>query len=172
MALLKEFLSSLFVPIFEPTMGLGAKLFVNSLVEVMGRELDREDAGDSQPPKRARVANIVRDRSGLLDALYGMTDVEFKQFFRLDKEAFRHLVSLLTPLLTGPHSVARAVASSGSAVCVDVKLAVTLRFLAGGQWPDLKMCWKVAKPTLYASIWKVIMSLITIESSCDVSVSS
>lgn len=103
--------------------------------------------------KLTGISSRRRDRAFDLTKLYEKEDALFKIYYRLDKEAFRDLVAKIKPILTNPHS--EVIASSGFPFPVDVMLAITLRFLAGGMWPDISDNWGITESTMYEIIWKV-----------------
>ncbi len=84
---------------------------------------------------RTKAKNRKRDRMYGLKVMEELSQREFQRMFRLSRTAFAKLVELVTPLLS--KNEAQAKKSSGSCISVVTKLAVTLRWLAGGSYLDI-----------------------------------
>ena len=89
-----------------------------------------------------------------------LTEDEFKARYRLGSDSFYTLLDRLEPHLSPAskfHALQAARGNSGHPVEPAVKLAVCLRFLAGGQVLDLKLIYNLlAKSTVYAYVWEVV----------------
>jgi hypothetical protein len=86
-----------------------------------------------------------------------LTDAEFRRTYRMDKSAFRHLLEVLAPSLSG--DVPMAVRSSGSAVAPALQLSMTLRYLAGGSYLDITQMHGVHTSTMFACVHRVIKAI-------------
>jgi hypothetical protein len=87
-----------------------------------------------------------------------LTEDEFKQRYRLDFESFNHLLDLLRPHLelSGKKKTMSVVGNFGIVVAPEVKLAIALRYLAGGDPLDLKLIYHVSKKYVYDCVYLVI----------------
>ena len=86
-----------------------------------------------------------------------LNEDEFKLRYRLGSESFYHLLRQLQPHLQPADKTRAAQANGGHAIEPPVKLAVALRFLAGGMVADLKLIYNLlAKSTVYALVWLVV----------------
>ena len=73
--------------------------------------------------------------------------------YRMDLEAFNALLFKLRQRITSnPKYLRKAV----SPVIPEVRLALTLRYLAGGSVQDLWLMYGVSKREVYRSIWMTI----------------
>ena len=94
-----------------------------------------------------------------------LTAAEFKLRYRLTAESFYTLLDMLEPALQ-VGSAKQAQCSKGSVTEPCTKLAVCLRFLAGGQVLDLKLIYHLSESECYHCIWlgvDAINSAITID---------
>ena len=82
-----------------------------------------------------RAPNVSRNRWRILQKIAHMSDAFFKRYFRLDRESFYSLLETIEPRIS--RNTTRALNSSGSHVLPAIKLALALRFLAGGIYLDL-----------------------------------
>lgn len=107
-----------------------------------------------------RIGNEHRDRELAIVECRSWDDTMFKRQFRLSRRAYNSLITKIYPALEG--NVARAVASSGSAVSPELMLLITLRMLAGASYLDMiwfKVC--IDHVTKYVvKVCKVINNLI------------
>ena len=79
-----------------------------------------------------RLKNKKRNRASVLQNIADTSDSYFKQMFRLDRPTFCELLELISPIIAlNELGIKRAESSSGSTVPALIKLAMTLRFLAG-----------------------------------------
>jgi hypothetical protein len=85
---------------------------------------------------RERIANRHRNRQHALSEMNALSDREFKMMFRLSRSAFDNLLEMLYSNYSDPDDM-RAKASSGSNIILRTRLAVTLRWLAGGNYLDI-----------------------------------
>jgi hypothetical protein len=113
-----------------------------------------------------------------------LSPAEFKAHYRLSHEAFNDLLAMLRPMLEADdkkqasrsrrgelrratsHVTPRAhptltgcpakLRYPGGAIPPEVRLAIALRFLAGGQTLDLRICFHVSQNECYRSVWLVV----------------
>ena len=89
------------------------------------------------------------------DHVLRLTEAEFKLRYRLDFDAFKELLRVIGKDLEVSNPQ-KAVATKGYAVDCRVKLAIALRFLAGGSPLDLRLIYYVSKSYVYDCTWLVI----------------
>ena len=112
------------------------------------RGLRRRYSGDK---KHRRFGKRV-DWQELKDSL---TEFEFKRAFRITKELFDILLSKIRDEISTEDEV-QASRSSVGAISPELRLSITLRFLAGGSLWDIRMVHKVSVEAIYDSVWRVI----------------
>ena len=96
-----------------------------------------------QSSRRRKPRNFHRNRGFALDEMNRLSDALFQRMFRLTRAAFDELVTLLDPLIA--RNIAKAMNSSGSPISTRTRLAVTLRWLAGGQQIDICFAWGIGE---------------------------
>ena len=69
----------------------------------------------------------------------------------MDLPTLLNLLEVIQPRITTV--VRQAVRSAGSAVCAEVRLAMALRYLAGGSVWDINSNFKVRPAEFYQSLW-------------------
>ena len=109
--------------------------------------------------KLKSACNRHRDRPGVEIDMDTLSDTEFQRMFRLDRETFGELLQKITPFL--PADEKKACNSSGSLITAKLRLACTLRWLAGGSYLDICFGFKVSKAAFFSEtnrgiIWPVI----------------
>eukprot|EP00953_Heterococcus_sp_UTEX-ZZ885_P020783 11626-Heterococcus_DN1.PRE.3 len=82
----------------------------------------------------------------------------FKRYYRMAEETFDLLVATLEPVLT-TESPEMAALRNGE-VTAESQVALTLRWLAGGSYDDLRLLHGIAKSTFYAMAWRVIGAIV------------
>jgi hypothetical protein len=100
-----------------------------------------------------RLGNKHRDRRVVLLKLTNMGDAYFKRMFRLDRPTFSWLLELIRPKIQG--SEKQACCSSGSPIFPEIKLAIALRFLAGGIYLDLAFAFDISHKHVMKYVWEV-----------------
>lgn len=101
-----------------------------------------------------------RDRGYALNEMKLITDEEFKRMFRVDRPMFDHLRHCIHPLVTRNRKQARN--SSGQEITTETRLAVTLRWLAGGMQLDLCFAFGISRTSFYGRrgvLWPTIKAL-------------
>jgi hypothetical protein len=84
------------------------------------------------------------------------TEDEFKLRYRLDFDSFMELVNILRADLSVTDEKQARYAKWGQVVRPEVKLAMALRFLAGGSPLDLKLIYYVSYSYVYDCVWLVV----------------
>jgi DDE superfamily endonuclease len=118
-------------------------LVVQALVESGTLKVSKRMAGRRGSP------NWARGQFDMDSHLIALQPGYFKRLYRLSKETFLELVTLIDPRLVRKKSL-----GPGKAGSMDprVMLAITLRFLAGATCLDLAWPYCIALPTVYSVI--------------------
>jgi hypothetical protein len=98
-----------------------------------------------------------RNRGFAIDEMERLPDAIFRRMFRVDRETFSHLVQQLSPLIQRDDTY--AINASGQPISVGTRLAVTLRWLAGGSSLDLCFAWGISRASFYSErgvLWPTI----------------
>jgi len=95
-----------------------------------------------------RERNLRRARNYALRLLESLDDKTFKKMFRVDWATFEDILDQVAPHIKVPNEV-KACNSSGGSISLKTKLAVSLRWLAGGSYLDLCFAWGIALSTFY-----------------------
>ena len=112
---------------------------------------------------RRRPRNMHRNRGFAIDEMNSLKESKpllFQRMFRMDVTSFDELVELLDPVLRKNEKY--SVISSGSVISTATRLAVTLRWLAGGSYIDLCFAWGISKTSFYSHrgvLWPTIAAL-------------
>jgi hypothetical protein len=77
-----------------------------------------------------------------------LKDYTFKKTFCVDHLAFYDILERITPFLQ-QHDDAKAYNSPGSSIPMKTRLAVSLRWLAGGSYLDICFAWGIGHSTFY-----------------------
>lgn len=111
-------------------------------------------------PKRRKPRNHHRNRGFAVTEMAILDDETFKRMFRLDRGTFHELADDINPYIDRDASKAKN--SSGSAIPTTTRLAVTLRWLAGGQQLDLCFAWGISKSVFFSNrgvLWPTIIAI-------------
>ena len=108
---------------------------------------DFKDAGSPhrKPPEFSWQTHVAR-----------LTEVEFKQRYRLCPLSFDKLLGILEPGLSVQNEKQHLNSRSGQPIEMPVRLAVALRYFAGGDPLDLKLIYCISKVMVYTCIWQVV----------------
>jgi hypothetical protein len=114
--------------------------------------------------QRSRIGNRRRNRLFAISQMDFISDAEFKIMFRMDRTSFSILENTIEAHLGEPsyEEIRQAVCSSGSPISTRTKLAVTLRWLAGGSYIDLCFTWGIARGTFFnpnGPLWQTIEAI-------------
>lgn len=85
-----------------------------------------------------------------------LTESQFKLRYRLTVDGFYKLVGILRKDLSVQDSVKAQNAKWGCVVGAETKLAIALRFMAGGDVLDLQLIYDVSKDYVYSCLWCVV----------------
>ena len=111
----------------------------------------------------SRKRNRHRNRQHGLQEMELMDEEDFIQHYKLSRFLFDHLLGQITPmLLQSKRGQQNAINSSGSVVDIKTKLAVALRYLAGGNYLDICMAYGISKNTFFSNrcgVWKTIEAI-------------
>lgn len=88
-----------------------------------------------------------------------LNDLEFSLAFRMSRGTFERMILSLGPLLQ--RDALQGIRSSGGFVEPYIRLAVTIRMLAGASYLDVMLAFRIAKSTVYCLMHE------TIEAMCE-----
>jgi len=111
---------------------------------------------------RLRKQNISRDREAAMARLNGYSKSEFKRRFRMWRWQFDKLIHYLRKDLEPQTFWAKqcAINSSGSWVKAELKLAATLRVLAGGSYLDAADLYAVSEKSFHRNtFWPTVIAV-------------
>lgn len=109
---------------------------------------------------RRKPRNYHRNRGFAVEEMDRLSEHNFQRMFRMDRSTFHEICEKLHPFLTRNELKARN--SSGSVITTETRLAVTLRWLAGGCYLDLCFAWGISKASFYSDrgvLWPTIEAL-------------
>jgi len=116
------------------------------------------------PPKLAcgpqGPKDMEQDRIDWDNHFEKLNDRDFQRRYRLSKTAFTDTYKVIKPLID-TDDPSMALRSSAGPIRGEVRLAATLRWLAGGAWQDLTLIYGLSRAELYESQWKVIDAINT-----------
>ena len=115
---------------------------------------------------RIRKQNVTRDREAALARLNAYTEEEFKRRFRMFRYQFNTLANALRQEIEPQTAWAKqcAINSSGSWVKADLRIAATLRVLAGGSYLDAADLYAVSAICFHRNtFWPVILAVCNCE---------
>ena len=95
-----------------------------------------------------------------MEEMDALTESEFQQMFRVTRERFDSVLATITPDISKNEEMGRR--SAGTPITPKTKLAVTLRWLAGGSHHDLRFAWGISKGSFYADtgvLWPTIYAI-------------
>ena len=125
--------------------------------------------------RRAAAAALNRQKSGpkgkkrmplsffsWTDHVHRLSERDFKLRYRLDRASFNHLHGRIkSSIRTKNREQAKRSRSASGPVASEVRLAVTLRYLAGGMVDDLALIYHISKNEVYSSLWSTIDAINT-----------
>ena len=85
-----------------------------------------------------------------------LTEAEFKLRYRLDFDSFMQLVTSIRPAICVSNEKQAKYAKWGQLVAPETKVAIALRYLAGGSPLDLKLIYDVSRSYVYHCLWLVV----------------
>jgi hypothetical protein len=98
--------------------------------------------------KSKQRPNRHRERGWALRQMDELPDELFRRMFRLDRATFDAHVILLKDHMR-PRNEQKAINSSGSAISFKTRLAVSLRWLAGGSYLDICFAFAISYTSFY-----------------------
>ena len=90
-------------------------------------------------PCRRKPANSHRNRGFAIGEFSRLSPAVFKTMFRIDRPTFFEILAKIEPEIKRNETY--AINSSGHPILSTTRLAVTLRWLAGGSYLDLCFAW-------------------------------
>ena len=118
---------------------------------------------------RERKANVTRDREAAFARIEGYSEDDFRRRFRMHRYQFNLLVNCVRENLEPRTWWARqcAINSSGSWVRAELKIAATLRVLAGGSYLDASDLFAVSAGNFHRNtFWPTIIAICNCEDPC------
>lgn len=120
----------------------------------------QDDCPDQECPSHTRRK---RDRNYGINELDYMTEAKFKRMFRMSRRAFNALLEKIQPFMP-VIDTDKAVNSAGSEINNLIKLACTLRWLAGGSHHDVCTLFGVSDAAMfscnrYGIIWPTMIAI-------------
>ena len=123
----------------------------------------------SRPVRRSSFEPLARPDWVTFKATHLSTSATFKRYLRVSEEIFDHLAGGIRPSAEGQARAERAGHNSagrlagkegrGGYVKTELRLAMTLRYLAGASYLDLCIIFGVGKCTFYNIVWDTITRL-------------
>lgn len=90
------------------------------------------------------------------DHVARMTEAEFKLRYRLSTTAFDELLGLLEPRLRVSNEKQAINSRGGCPICLEARLAVALRYFAGGDVRDLVLIYNISRAWVFDLVWQVV----------------
>jgi hypothetical protein len=109
---------------------------------------------------RTKFKNRHRNRGYAIEEMNYLSDLDFKKMFRMDRLSFLELEKQLDPYLI--RNDVMSIRSSGSPISTRTRLAVTIRWLAGGSHLDICFAFGVSASSFYSDrgiLWPTIEAL-------------
>jgi len=122
--------------------------------EIFGDEFANVDKDNENERKSRRnfAERHTRNRGYAIGEMNALTENKFRRMFRLSKDAFNHVLKLITPII---RSKLKFTAGFGKyhrqlePIPPKVKLAATLRWLAGGSYLDICFAFGLSSSIFY-----------------------
>jgi len=107
------------------------------------------------------VRNVCRNRGYTLDMMNLLDDALFKRMFRIDRSTFDCILCKIELMLS--KNEAKTMNSSGEPISVCTRLAVALRWLAGGSYLDICFAWGLGISTFcdtdHGVLWPTLQAI-------------
>jgi hypothetical protein len=107
---------------------------------------------------RSRRASLRRVRPCLSAVLRNLRDVDFRRVFRMERHTFASLLNVVRPDLE--RDGAMALRSSGGRIEPEIRLALTLRLLAGASYLDAVMLFGISRTACYEVFHETVNSFL------------
>lgn len=107
-----------------------------------------------------RIANSRRERERAVEKITNMARTnpkKFQRYFRLHVDDFFELHEKIKNGIQSDTKYAEL--SSGSPIPTILKLAIALRFLAGGSYLDIAFAYEVHESSVYVIVWDVLEAI-------------
>jgi DDE superfamily endonuclease len=108
---------------------------------------------------RVRRASRLRVRPCLSTVVRDLSEGEFRRVFRMERCTFSSLLTILLPDLL--LDVSMGMRSSGGRIEPEIRLALTLRMLAGASYLDTVMLFAISRSSCYAVFHDTISSILS-----------
>ena len=111
--------------------------------------------------QRMRNRSIIRDRAAAMERLREYTPKDFKRRFRMHRWQFDFICNNIRQSIE-PDDAGKlqAIRSAGSYVPAELRLAATLRILAGGSYLDAADLFAIAASSIWAStVWPTLEAI-------------
>jgi hypothetical protein len=111
--------------------------------------------------QRMRNRSIIRDRAAAMERFRAYTPKDFKRRFRMHRWQFDFICNNIRQSIE-PDDAGKlqAIRSAGSYVEAELRLAATLRILAGGSYLDAADLFAIAAPSIWAStVWPTLQAI-------------
>ena len=124
----------------------------------------REDIRDFRRKQfsNRRAAPRQRDRAYALREMSQLSEFQFQRMFRLNRAAFYHLLGLIHHEISPRPSLNHIFHHAAKLVTPETRLAITLRWLAGGSYLDICFAFGVSIGSFFRSdglVWPTIMAI-------------
>jgi hypothetical protein len=129
---------------------------VAAVVCVVSRHISKRQKKTAVRMARQRVQKNVFDWARHMGEI---TDFDFRRMYRLSWDAFKELLALLKPKLEPIDQTRASNAKYGERVLPEMKLAITLRYLAGSSIHDLRAVFKTSISTMYDYVWATVSAI-------------
>lgn len=112
------------------------------------------DLGNGQGPQGDKASSMNEEPFSWEKHVLKLSESQFKLRYRVSSLSFYKLLALVEHELVSNEKFSRL--SKGYAIETATKLAVALRFLAGGQMLDLSVIYKLSIAMCYHCVWLVV----------------
>ena len=116
-----------------------------------------------------RAAPRERDRAYALNEMATLSDAQFQRMFRLNRAAFYHLLNLIHEEIAPRLSLNHNFHNSKKEISPETRLAVTLRWLAGGSYLDICFAFGISISTFFEEEGVVWPTILAIENNLSIS---
>jgi hypothetical protein len=106
-----------------------------------------------------RRASLRRVRPCLSTVVRDLSEREIRRVFRMQRSTFTSLLSIILPDLL--RDVGMALRSFGGRIVPEIRLALTLRLLAGSSYLDTVMLFGISRSSCYAVFHDIISSILS-----------
>jgi Villin headpiece domain len=106
-----------------------------------------------------RQSTLRRTRPSFASICCYLSAEDFTSCFRMPREAFQELLTILKPSLE--RDARRAKNGSGGLVQPDIRLAILLRILAGASYIDLQLVFRIARSTVFAMFNSTLCAILS-----------